>query len=266
VTYDPYIPWELIHPYTSQWTDETPWCLTFKMTRWLRKDLQGNGNESTTPNISLQQFACVAPTYNQPKTLNREKRFILQELPFAQREKEQLSQLIIDHNYHYITPNKCDRESLKNLLQTQAYTWLHIAAHGDFQSTTPNDASAIFLDGEETLTLNQMRGQKIASHIENNRPAFFFNTCHGGRQIQALTGLGGWVNHVMKMGAGLVIAPQWEVSDTFAYQFAINFYQKLLEGKTVAEAIYHSRLEAKNQGDSTWLAYSVYGHPNAKIN
>ena len=72
-------------------------------------------------------------------------------------------------------------------------------------------------------------------------------------------------NRLISAGAGLFVAPLWKVNDYFALKFAQTFYEELFNGKTVAEAVHSSRLAAKVAGDSTWLAYSVYAHPNAKI-
>ncbi|CUR35443.1 CHAT domain-containing protein [Planktothrix tepida] len=143
----------------------------------------------------------------------------------------------------------------------------HIASHGNFKTDTPDDSSAIMLDYNEHLTLDDFLNTKIESHIQKTRPAFVFNSCHSGRQSWALRGLGGWPNHLIGMGAGLFLAPLWPVSDSCALQFAKQFYQELLRGKTVAEAMLSSRLAIKDvsQGDSSWLAYSVYAHPNAKV-
>jgi CHAT domain-containing protein len=60
----------------------------------------------------------------------------------------------------------------------------------------------------------------------------------------------------------------WEVNDTLALQFAKTFYKALLQDNlTVAEAFRQSR-EAVRQAapyNSTWLAYSLYADPEARI-
>ena len=42
-------------------------------------------------------------------------------------------------------------------------------------------------------------------------------------------------------------------------------YTALLKGSTVAESTYAGRMAARQAGDPTWLAYSVYSHPNARV-
>lgn len=76
---------------------------------------------------------------------------------------------------------------------------------------------------------------------------------------------GGWTNRLISNGAGLFIAPMWTVTDERALVFAQVFYNELLNGSIVAEAVRQARLATRTPGDPTWLAYTVYAHPNAYL-
>ena len=152
-----------------------------------------------------------------------------------------------------------------DLLEGGGYDWLHAAAHGNFFPQAPNEDSALWLQEDMALTPDGLVGSAIEGHLKRQRPAFFLNACQVGRQGWALTGLGGWANRLVSGGAGLFVGPLWEVSDDGALQFATAFYGGLLAGETVAEATRQGRLAARESGDPTWLAYSVYGHPNARV-
>jgi hypothetical protein len=39
----------------------------------------------------------------------------------------------------------------------------------------------------------------------------------------------------------------------------------LLKGARLSEATVHAREAARSAGDATWLAYTVYGTPNARL-
>jgi hypothetical protein len=47
--------------------------------------------------------------------------------------------------------------------------------------------------------------------------------------------------------------------------FTETFYQGLTDGLTLSEATIQAREEARKNGDATWLAYAVYGHPHLKV-
>lgn len=251
---EPYIPWELVWPYDKTDEDEGPWCATLRLTRWLRRDARGNGNEGAPTGLALQSLAILAPTYA-----------LLSNLAFAQNERQQLAGLIQQHQLHDSSPAQPTWGAVMDLLDAGGYQWLHVAAHGNFYPQAPDGDSALWLAADTAFTPDAMIGPAIERHLHTARPGFFFNACEVGRQGWTLTRLGGWANRLISAGAGLFIGPHWEVRDDSALTFAHIFYQHLLQGATIAEATYQARRAARQTGDPTWLAYSVYAHPNARI-
>ncbi|MCB0079176.1 MAG: hypothetical protein KDD73_17375, partial [Anaerolineales bacterium] len=66
-------------------------------------------------------------------------------------------------------------------------------------------------------------------------------------------------------GALAFIGPLWLANDGSARTFSHAFYTALINGDTLGEAAQRARQAAKRPGDPTWLSYSVYGHPNARL-
>ena len=152
-----------------------------------------------------------------------------------------------------------------DLLEGGGYDWVHAAAHGNFYAAAPEADSALWLQRDRALTPDAIVGPEIEAHLRAQRPAFFFNACQVGRQSWTLTRIGGWANRLISAGAGLFVGPLWEVSDDGALTFARTFYRELFDGETVAKAARSARLAARSAGDPTWLAYSIYAHPNARV-
>lgn len=252
---EPYLPWELLWPYDADgWEDDAPWCCSLRMTRWLRKDAQGNGNEKPPAQLKLKAWSVLAPTYS-----------LLPELDGAQEERSILLAIAEQHGIADVSPPNPTWQGVMDLLERGGYDWLHAAAHGNFYAESPDTDTALWLEQDRALTPDAVVGAAIERHLRVQRPAFFFNACQVGRQGWALTRLGGWANRLISGGAGLFVAPLWEVSDRGALAFAQAFYTALLDGRTVAESTYTGRMAARQAGDPTWLAYSVYGHPNARV-
>ncbi len=251
VSDEPHIPWELVWPYGPDWEDKAPWCITTRLTRWLRRDAQGNGHEAAPAYLALRALAVLAPTDSG--------------LPAAQKERALLGELAARHGLADVSPALPTRPNVVGLLKGGGYDWLHVAAHGNFYPTAPDADSAIWLQDAQPLTPEAIVGPQIERHLREKRPAFFFNACEVGRQGWGLARIGGWANRLIGAGAGLFIAPLWSVSDGPALAFARAFYTRLLAGETVAEAARQGRLAARVEGDPTWPAYSVYGHPNARV-
>lgn len=253
---EPHLPWELVWPYDSagQWSDDAPWCGTLLMTRWLRKDGRGNGNEMAPGALALSRLMVLAPTYS-----------LLSNLKGAQREQEMLLELAVSYGVRNVSPSQPTWGKVLDLLEEGDYDWLHVAAHGNFHAASPDGDSALWLAHDRALTPQDLAGPEIAAHLTAVRPGFFFNACQVGRQGWALTRIGGFANRLIGTGAGLFIAPQWEVLDDSALAFAREFYSALLDQKTVANAVRSARLAIRAAGDPTWLAYTVYAHPNARL-
>ncbi|MBE2234002.1 MAG: CHAT domain-containing protein [Anaerolinea sp.] len=253
---EPHLPWELVWPYdpAGQWSDELPWCGTLLMTRWLRKDGRGNGNETPPGALALKRLIVLAPSYS-----------LLPDLAGAQREQEALHELAISYGLRVISPTNPTWGQVLDLLEGGGYDWVHAAAHGNFYATSPDGDSALWLARDRALTPEDVVGTESEAYLRSARPGFFFNACQVGRQGWALTRMGGWANRLISAGAGLFIGPLWEVLDESALTFAREFYSALLADETVASATRRARLAARAAGDPTWLAYSVYAHPNARL-
>lgn len=252
---EPHLPWELVWPYeANRYEDETPWCQTLHLTRWLRKDAQGNGNARPPARLRLRSLAVLAPAYSK-----------LPYLPSAQRELADLQAMIRRHGLRDVSPSAPTWGAVLDLLEAGGYDLLHAAAHGNFYPAAPDADSALWLESDTPLTPDAVVGPRIEGYLHAQRPAFFFNACQVGRQDWSLTRIGGWANRLISSGAGLFIGPLWEVSDPTAYAFSLTFYTALLDGATLAAATREGRIAARRQGDPTWLAYSVYGHPNATV-
>ena len=254
ITDEPFIPWELVWPYGYQgetWEDETPWCLSMRMTRWLHRDQEGSGLQGPPTNLKLDRFAFVGPTQTN--------------LSAVSSEGADLKALMQQAGVSDSSPRYNTLDQVTSLLQSGNYDWFHLASHGEFAADQPDQDSVLLLDGNQPFTPNALIGPEVQGHLFQQRPGFVLNACHTGRQGFALTQLGGWVNRLVGSGAGLFMGPLWTVTDESARRFAKHFYALLLEGDTVAQALHGAREVIRQSGDPTWLAYSVYAHPNARL-
>lgn len=144
----------------------------------------------------------------------------------------------------------------------------HFACHGDFDSTAPGDAP-LELQGKGRLTPSDMVGP-AATRLKVDQPLVLFNACRVGQSGLALTGMGGWAKVLVQdCGVGAFLAPMWDVTDSLAAAFAAAFYQATLAvpDATLAQTVRAARLAVRQRAphDPTWLAYSLYAHPNARL-
>jgi len=245
---EPHIPWELVWPQENAGRDDAPWSVSLRLLRWLRPDAVSRYYAGPAAALPFQAVACVAPTNTNLQMLEEERTFVLGLLP-ARRSRD-------------ASPASAAREPVLRLLRAGGYDWLHVVTHGEEPGTRAAEGAIVLEDGK--LWPDDLVDPAVEGHISATRPGFVLNLCHGGRQLWGLTHLGGWANTLVSAGAGLVLAPLWEVTDSQALAFAQAFYTRLLAGDPVAQAVHSARLAVRN-GDPSWLAYSVYAHPNARI-
>ena len=95
----------------------------------------------------------------------------------------------------------------------------------------------------------------------------FLNGCRTAGEIPGFTQLIGWAKEFMGAGAGAFIGSLWAVRSSSARTFAEEFYNALVrDGEPLGVASLQARQAiAADEGDPTWLAYTVYGNPSASV-
>jgi len=140
---------------------------------------------------------------------------------------------------------------------------LHFAGHNAF---TDEIGSLIGLDGGP-LRPDDLAYASQRRAFESVRPLVFLNGCRTAGEIPGFTQLVGWAGEFMGAGAGAFIGSLWAVRSSSARTFAEEFYKALVcEGESLGIASLRARQAiAGDEGDPTWLAYTVYGNPSASI-
>ena len=164
--------------------------------------------------------------------------------------------------------------AVKNILRDgERIDLLHFACHGTANSNDIWNA-ALLMTGEkrpnnsyyrEKLTVDEIDFCAILAHEDGTMPIVFINACQAGSGGNTLSGTGGLAETFVKCGAGLFVSALWSIGDKTALTFATKFYDALKEGETVVEAAGLARAAAKTAREPTWLAYTVYGHPHARL-
>ncbi|MDQ2808382.1 MAG: CHAT domain-containing protein [Chloroflexota bacterium] len=248
---EPYFPWELLRPYnqSDNWEGET-WCEHFRLARWLRRDPQTRVLAGPPAQITVRALACLAP--------------VAADLPATAAECSGLRTLAAGRGVRDLSPATATEAAVRTLLAGGGFDWLHLATHGSFGPNAPDSDATVRLAVGGSLTPGAFVGPAIERFLRTARPGFFLNACHSGREGWALTGLDGWAARLVRLGAGTFIGPLWTVGDSSAAQFAAAFYREL-QTRPLADALRHARHAIAAPNDPTYLAYSLYGHPNARV-
>src|ERR1700689_56242 len=140
---------------------------------------------------------------------------------------------------------------------------LHFAGHSAFTDET---GSLISLEGGP-LRPGDLSYARLRRAFEATSPLVFLNGCRTAGEIPGFTQMIGWANEFICAGAGAFIGSRGAVRSASARIFAEEFYQALVcEGKSLGSASLQARQAiTADEGDPTWLAYTVYGNPSASV-
>ena len=253
------IPWEVVHlvPVGTQRPDKERFFLgDLGLTRWM----YGTVRPTVIP-IDASRVVAIAPDYVNPKY----------ELPRAREEVTTLGQLLARG-----PRSAADPVELRQAI-ADGFDLLHFAGHGRWRDADPlgqeiafatfseehDDGSASYTDSDARRDLPELEGPAARA----SAPFVFLSACDVGRLRSGATGLGGFAEVFLRGGAGVFIGCSWAVRDDVTSAFVRTFYEKLLgdDHATVGEAVLTARHAAREAGDLTSLAFTVFADPRAKL-
>jgi hypothetical protein len=153
-------------------------------------------------------------------------------------------------------------DSLISLLDNSPNV-LHFACHNQF---TDKSGSVITLEG------GPLRPSDLAVAVQTHclaasSPLVFFNACRTAGEIPGLMQMMGWAKQFMGAGAGAFVGSLWAVRSSSARAFTDAFYHALITDRAPlgVASLQARQTIADDDGDPSWLAYTVYGNPSATM-
>jgi hypothetical protein len=249
-SWEPYIPWEMLrlqHPDTREVDDR------FLAEYGLVRAYSGNTRPRVLRVASWRYLIGEYPEGSLPRVA-AEEAYLARTLPSTGTHPEPIE----------LTP-----KGLLAVLAQGEFDVVHISCHGRTDMNDGQHTELVISDrrtaaGVEPVTVSATTVGARA-RLAARAPLVFLNACETGRQPASLTRWGGWSRTFFEAGAGAFVGTSWSVYDKPAARFAEAFYEALRGGKTLAEAATAGRQAARKIGGASWLAYVVYGNPNARV-
>ena len=181
----------------------------------------------------------------------------------AAQERDELLALATDERT--VEPIEARYLDVMRALCEGAHDAWHFIAHGYYRADSP-DHSGIILENDKRLRAEDLSGE-VRNLGAHHRPLVFMNACSVGRTGFSLTGIGSWAAQFLRARAGAFIGSYWAIADPLARRFANVFYRQLLAGAPIGESARAARQAARevDEEDPTWLAYTVYADPVARV-
>jgi len=245
VSDEPWIPWEILRPY--EFDDDDFFCMKFQMSRWLAGE---------TPLVSekrIRRLVCIKPGDDEV-------------VKDVEEEVQRLKKLVEETpGLDGLFPPQATAREVEELLERESFDLLHFVGHGEYDEKRPGEAKILLADRSFRVRQVPPAAEK---KLRKERPVIFLNACQIARSDRSLTDLDGWAPRwVGRYGGSAFLAPFWSVNSVRACRFAQAFYEEIQEGRTLGEAVVSARhkLREEDPDEMAWLAYSLYGNPNARI-
>jgi hypothetical protein len=254
---EPFIPWELVHvrdPAQRKAGPGAAFLGEMGVVRWLV-----DGYPPETLRLRKGKARYVVPDYPPPDAL-----------PEAQNEID-----LVEHRFG-AKPLAPEAEAVYALLESPGqFDLLHVACHG-LADPSDIDSARLEMPGKRRSDGSMSEEHVLATTVAREadladgefKPIVVLNACQSLRGGNSLKGVGGFAQAFVQGGAGVIVGSSWSVGDLPAYGFIEAFYEHFLgDGKRepLARAAAAARQKAREDGDATWLAYVVYGHPRAVV-
>ena len=257
-SYSPAIPWEVCYLADPDVDDGPPagqgaFLAELGLTRWI-------SNVGMAPaSLSLREgkaLHCI-PSYLDP-------RYTLKNLA---AETKMLREILVAE------PIEAHYKPVMAVLAGQTggdYDLIHFACHGMADGGAIWNSSLVLAGlgtaqspRLETLGLDDLRRANLA--MGGRKRIVFLNACLAANDGVDIGGSSSIAQVLVERGAGLLVGALWSIADKTALGFAETFYRQLKAGRTVTQAVRDARQKAKADKDFTWLAYTVFGHPYARV-
>lgn len=254
------IPWELVYiadpDIDDDHKDESGFLGRAGLVRWIY-----NTPHPRTLRVSAGRARYLCPRYADT------------ELALVDAEQE-LDYLISDFAATELVPG--DADSIRALLKSGAIDLLHFGGHGLTDEAADPPRQQLLLanfmrsaaESPDAYSLEDLRRDlpnRPPLAFQDPGPLVVLNSCRLGRPPAKHSEQGGFAEAFLRGGAAAFVGCLWSVGDEPARDFVRAFYAGLRAKKSIAKATIDARREARKSGDTSWLAYTVYAHPDAHV-
>ena len=188
------------------------------------------------------------------------------DLPGANKEVEQITNLISKENYTILTKEKATKTAIqKNICQ---YDLLYFATHGISNADMPLDHSFLVVAEEENnnsfYTMKEIMNQRYNCLLKAN--LVVLSACQTGLGKAHEGGIIGLARAFQIAGANHVVMSLWSINDAETAKLMEFFFKELIKENTLQphEALRTAIVKYKKEVNNDpiyWASFSIFGIP-----
>jgi len=165
----------------------------------------------------------------------------------------------------------CGRRRFPGDLRADGGAIFHYAGHAKFDATKSEDSkfdkSGLLFPGNHRLTADDL----MRHGIHENPPAVaVINACESAAVRSQVAGEASatgvsFAEWFLRCGLHAYIGNVWEVQDSSAKTFSAQFYDDILNGKTIGDGVLRARQKLAKKRSPDWCNYVLYGNADLRI-
>ena len=240
---EPWIPWEILKPsgkINGRIVEAGFLCETYAFSRWI-------GDIPPQKKQAIKKIKVVIPKDTNLEGAMDERDWIED---FCEKKGLRFSEI-------------SGFKEVESSLEEGGFDLLHFSTHGFYDENNP-EMSGLVLEKNYELRATNLTG--VTANFGSEHPIVIANACQTG-QMGLSFGDEAWGLPIAFLEAGVFayIGCHWSVGDLTAEKFTQTLYEKLNEGKPLDKAVQLARVVAREEGDPSWLAYTLYAPANTSI-
>ncbi len=242
-----HLPWELLHD------GEDFLCCRFGMGRFARTSQTSECLKRNRPKKEFSLLVLSDPTGD---------------LPSAVEEAEELHRVCsTDHRViiDWMNGRTVDESTVD---QIGDYDVIHYCGHAEYIDHDPDTSGWVLSNGR--MTAADLK--EFAKKGKTSPLLVFNNACNSGKTDSWKEQISGWsyglANAFLLAGCDHYVGTVSEVLDSHSKEFAETFYQRVIAGHPIGEAVRDSRLRGREESQNEsliWAQYVLYGNPAVPI-
>lgn len=159
-----------------------------------------------------------------------------EDLPSIEEEISMIEKTLSDYEIQTLTGIELSREVVLNKLRTEGYDIIHFACHGEYDAINPLSSGLVIsskiekelLSAEDFLSLDKLA---IPSLVVLSACSSAVVSPNSSNNVLGLTAA------FLRIGISGIIGSRWPVSDSFALEFMISFYEEIRKGNSPSKSL-----------------------------
>ena len=286
------LPWEMACLKDPEGKQDIYFGRHLQLSRQFRTTLSGSPGISPPVNTSLRVLIIADPATDELalKEARVEGAAVKELFKNFQKQYKDI-EITIDS---FIGPDECNPIEIIRFLYDKPYDILHYTGHGMYNAAEPDLSGWVFGKNVVLSAREIFRARRVARLVfanacftsvvtsdnrirvsKNYKPEMEKNTkgrwrAKGGSYDwrpaeETNRSLAGLAEAFFERGVENYIGAGWRVYDDSAQAFAKVFYEKVMEGEFLGDALAEARNEIYDDDSSSWGAYQHYGQPNTRM-